>query len=136
MLLILVILNIKLIEIRNNHSNSFKINKNKRDVERVLTLTNRPNMPPYVKHKREKSENASEDSGRNAMSMYYYLYFLLDNPRKGNDTNFSQNNGSTMPMTRSKNFDRIGFVNNPSPSLKDCDVTRPIRKPISKQTCY
>lgn len=47
---------------KKGRSNSFIHNKKRRDVERNLVLMNRPFVPKHVRHKKEKSENASEVS--------------------------------------------------------------------------
>lgn len=47
---------------KKSRSNSFLHNKKQRDVERNLVLLNKPLVPKHVKHKKERSENASEVS--------------------------------------------------------------------------
>lgn len=111
----------RIFAMEKRRSNSLIYNTKHRDVERNLILLNKPFRPKYVKHKKYRSENASEVSEEMNEERYYrekedeeenYPEYILD---------------STMPYTdlklkpREKEQPKVknpSFIK-PSPSLKE-----------------
>lgn len=125
-------------------SNSAVYNKRLRDIERRLFLVNRPFMPKYIKHKKYRSENASEVSEVDNEENYYKdLHKEKEEPAEEEYPEYILDTNIVPPEdTKTKHTDRDSsrirnpnFVTTKSPSLRDCDVTRPIKKPTGKLKC-
>jgi len=107
---------------RNKYrSNSLTHNTNLRDIQRKLILVNRPFLPKYVKHKKYRSENASDISDELDEKNYYQG---LQKPKDDMYPEYNLDVGNTKPEVKTPNF-----ILNPSPSPQDCDVTRSIKMP-------
>lgn len=109
-----------------NRPSSLGHNKNLRDIQRRLVVFNRPFMPKHVKHKKNRSENASVLSKGMDEKRYYeelmkrddddedeYPEYILDTNLPAADTN---------QKLKDKDVNKVknpNFVTNPSPTLKD-----------------
>ena len=56
---------------KKKRSKSLTFDSTLRDIERRLILVNRPFLPKYIKHKKLRSENASEVSEEMNEEKYY-----------------------------------------------------------------
>lgn len=109
-----------------NRPSSLGHNKNLRDIQRRLVVFNRPFMPKYVKHKKNRSENASVVSRDMNEKRYYDELMKKDDDDEEEYPEYILDGNIPIADTKQKPKDKEvnkvknpNFVTNPSPSLKD-----------------